>query len=59
MDQTQNKQFVCSGCGQRFDNREGLQRHEKECASAQASQKQGGGSNPMTRGAGGGFTRES
>jgi hypothetical protein len=71
MDQTQNQQFVC-GCGKKFDNREALQRHEKECSTARASgnQQSGGinrqsantpdsGGSPMTRGAGGGTPRES
>jgi hypothetical protein len=57
--QGQKNQFVCSGCGKTFDTRETLQRHEKDCSGMQASRQQSSGSNPMTRGAGGGQNRES
>lgn len=58
MEQGQKNQFVCSGCGKTFDNREALQRHEKDCAGIQAKRQQPGASNPMTRGAGGGQNPE-
>lgn len=46
------KNMVCDKCGQRFNDRQELKRHEQMCAGKGAQQS--GQNRPMTRGAGGG-----
>jgi hypothetical protein len=43
--------FKCDGCGKQFDNRNDLQKHERECTARLGSGQ--GSSRPMTRTAGG------
>ena len=42
MQQTQNEKVTCTGCGQQFNSREILQKHQKTCPAVQtAGQKRG------------------
>jgi hypothetical protein len=43
--------LVCEKCGQRFSNRQELQKHAQQCAGKGAQQS--GSDRPMTHGAGG------
>jgi sporulation protein YlmC with PRC-barrel domain len=43
--------FRCDGCGKQFNNRNDLQKHERECTARQGSGQ--GSGRPMTRTAGG------
>jgi hypothetical protein len=46
-----SENLVCDKCGQRFNNRQELQKHAQECTGKGAQQS--GTGRPMTHGAGG------
>jgi hypothetical protein len=46
-----SENLVCDKCGQRFDNRQDLQKHRQDCAGKGAPQS--GSDRPKTMGAGG------
>jgi len=57
--QNQNE-LKCEGCGQQFNNRNDLQKHQINCAAYKSKSGSGQqGQPPLTRGAGGSQDRES